>query len=106
MSIANPAFHHGLLAENAFARVHPTAQTFVQQFSSYHFEAFTLGLQPHLNALNPESAEQMAAVGGVLRNVKKDPQFQQIAKSGGKNFAGPLAQRIDFVAQRVAEVLS
>lgn len=93
------------LGENAFARVHPTAQTFVQQFSSYHFEAFTLGLQPHLAALDPASPEQMTALGAALMSIKKDAQFQQIAKSGGKNFAGPLTERIEFVAQRIAAAL-
>lgn len=93
------------LGENAFARMHPNTQTFVQQFSAYHFEAFTLGLQLHLGVLNPDSASQMQTLGAVLLRIKRDPQFQEIARSGGKNFAGPLEKRINFVAERVGEAL-
>lgn len=92
------------LGENSFARVHPTAGTFVQQFSSYHYEAFTLGLQPVLAALSEEEPGALGRLKHTLNAIKQDAQFQAIARSGGKNFAGPLNERIAFVESRVRAV--
>jgi len=85
--------------------VHPSTGNFVQQFSSYHFEAFTLGLQPHLEVLDPSSATQIETLRTTLQTIKRDPDFQRIAKSGGKNFAIPLGERIEFVSTRVGQAL-
>jgi hypothetical protein len=89
------------LGENAFAYIHPSRGSYVQQFSSYHFEAFTLGLQSALEYINEASSEDITRLRNTLDSIKRDVDFQRISKSGGKNFAIPLRERIEFVEQRV-----
>lgn len=90
------------LGENAFTYIHPTRDTFVQQFSSYHFEAFTLGIQAVLDRIDEGASADVEKLKVTLLAIKRDPDFQVIAKSGGKNFAIPLRERIEFVENRVA----
>lgn len=87
------------MGDDAFAIVDRRGRTL--PFGVYHFEAFSLGLQPHLANLNPDDAEQMKKLTECLWGVKRDDGFRDITTGGGKNFLNPLNQRIDFVAERV-----
>jgi hypothetical protein len=74
-----------------------------QPFSVYHFESFTLGLQSHLESLDPKNSEQMEKLGEVCWEIKKDREFRNITIGGGKNSRGPLRERIEHVSRAIGE---
>jgi hypothetical protein len=86
----------------AFAYVNPKRDTIVKGFSVYHYEAFTLGLMPYLDRLDPSDNDQMGRLAEEFRAIKRDPAFIDITRGGGKNSPGPLGERISFVDARVA----
>jgi hypothetical protein len=75
-------------------------------FSALHFEALTIGIQPHRDRLANASSEQLEKFKAALQDLKKDGTFQSLTKGGGKNYAAALKKRIDFVEQRVGECLT
>ena len=75
-------------------------------FSIYHFEAVTLGLQRVLDRLDSTDRDQMKLLEEVLRAVKMEQTFQDLTTGGGKNSPGPLAARIDFVGDRLADAFA
>ncbi|WP_145193103.1 DUF262 domain-containing protein [Gimesia chilikensis] len=87
------------MAEDAFAIVDKRGRTL--PFGVYHFEAFSLGLQPHLDALDPDNAEQMEQLSKCIWEIKRDDAFREITTGGGKNFLNRLTERIDFVSNRL-----
>ena len=84
------------LGENAFARTN-THGNFISSFLSYHYEAFTLGLQPYLEVLSPDDETQMATVARVLVSIKNDEKFRAMTTGGGKNYPRNLSERIALV---------
>jgi len=92
------------LGEHAFSGVNE-AGTFISKFLNYHFEAFTLGLQPYLNRIVVDDPERIARLAAAFKAVKSDPEFRRITTGGGKNYPNPLAERITFVERAVAGVL-
>jgi hypothetical protein len=84
------------LGENAFSKMNQY-KNFVSRFLSYHYEAFTLGIQKYLERLDPENGTQMRMLDEALRRVKASPDFRALTTGGGKNYPGPLRQRIEFV---------
>ena len=76
-----------------------------QPFSVYHFESFTLGLQPHLATFDPEAVEQMNSLKDWSWEIKRDQGFRDITIGGGKNSRGPLRDRIDYVSNQLGEKL-
>jgi Protein of unknown function DUF262 len=88
------------LAASAFAGTNIQG-TLVTRFLSYHYEAFTLGLQPHLNKIDPYNDIAITKLREVLLSIKKDPTFRNITTGGGKNYPKPLQQRIEFVEKKV-----
>lgn len=75
-------------------------------FSALHFEALTIGIQPHLDALKGADEARQDKFRSALQELKKDTAFQTLTKGGGKNYAAALKKRIDFVEQRVRECLT
>lgn len=73
-------------------------------FSAYHFEAFSLGIQPFIDLINENNAEEMARLREAFIAVKENPEFKKITTGGGKNFRKPLADRIGFVEAKVKEL--
>lgn len=90
------------MAEDAFAIVDKRGRTL--PFGVYHFEAFSLGLQPHLDALDPGNAEQMEQLSECIWEIKRDDAFREITTGGGKNFLNRLTERIEFVSNRLGAV--
>lgn len=90
------------MGDDAFAIVDRRGRTL--PFGVYHFEAFALGLQPHLAKLNPDDTEQMKKLTECLWEIKRDDGFRDITTGGGKNFLNPLNQRIYFVAERIGSL--
>lgn len=70
----------------------------------YHFEAFTIGLQPHVAKFDEGDDVAMQKLGKTLTDIKMDTEFIKITTGGGKNSPGPLQERIAFVEKRVGEV--
>jgi len=77
----------------------------VTKFLSYHYEAFTLGLQPYLDKIDPYNESAMKDLEKVLVSIKKDAAFKKITTGGGKNYARQLQDRIAFVETKVGEAL-
>jgi hypothetical protein len=74
-------------------------------FSALHFEAFTLGLQTHLDKLTAADTETKAKFSDALRSIKQDAEFKKLTTGGGKNYSAALKQRVAFVHQKVSECL-
>jgi hypothetical protein len=85
-----------LLEDRAFGWMNRSG-TIVRGFAVYHYEAFTLGIQPFLDRVDLTNAAQMDTLRNVMEGVKRDPAFQQITSGGGRNSKGALERRIDFV---------
>lgn len=84
-----------------FSPVDATRGNLVARFSPYHFEAFTLGVQSVLHLVDIQSADSVMRVRATFEDIKRDNEFRRITTGGGKNYAGPLADRIAFVADRL-----
>lgn len=70
-------------------------------FLIYHYEAFTLGIVPFLDLINPDDEDEMSKLREVFISVKDNPAFKKITTGGGKNTRKLLADRIDFVEKAV-----
>ena len=93
------------LEGGAFAFANPARTKVTRGFSIYHYEAFTLGLQPLLDKLDAGNPQQMKQMKETLENIKFDADFIRITTGGGKNSPGPLKERIDFVTKKVGAIL-
>lgn len=93
------------LGEYAFASANRTRDKLIVGFAVYHFEAFTIGLQPSLEQLDPENDELMESLKETLESIKYDEDFIVITTGGGKNSRGPLHQRIEFVRNKVENIV-
>lgn len=92
------------LGESAFSGVNKQGNP-MGYFSSLHFEALTIGIQPHLSKLATAKNVRKEKFRTALLDLKKDAGFQSLTKGGGKNYAAALKKRIEFVEQRVAACL-
>lgn len=90
------------LEDYAFSSANKIRTQLVRAFGVYHFEAFTLGLQPFLDKIDVTDAVLIKALGVTLKAIKLDDAFIKLTTGGGKNSPGPLADRINFVANRLA----
>ena len=73
------------------------------QFSVYHYETLTLGLQPRIDSLDPSDQEQMRNLGEKLLALKKSDELRQVT-GGGKNDPVPFAERVRLGEQAVESV--
>jgi hypothetical protein len=73
----------------------------VARFSAYHFEAFTLGLQPIVDRVGLEDEAKLAQLKDAMLAVKKDPEFIDITTGGGKNSRLAWARRVGAVSDRL-----
>jgi hypothetical protein len=74
-------------------------------FSVLHYEAFTLGLQPHLARIDPSDAGQMQKFRTEIEAIKNDQEFIKLTTGGGKNTKGSLERRVQFVSDRIGAQL-
>ncbi len=104
--IFNTTFHilRNTLGDKSFAGTNPQG-SLVSRFLSYHYEAFTLGIQPYLEQINVEDDESKERIVEVLRNVKRDSRFREITTGGGKNYPNPLRDRINFVVSALEPII-
>lgn len=90
------------MGDDAYAIVDKRGRTL--PFGVYHFEAFSLGLQPYLEKIDPENEDQMKKLAECFWEIKRDTKFRDITTGGGKNFLNPLNDRINFVIVRIGEI--
>jgi hypothetical protein len=93
-----------LLDDRAFGWVNKSG-TIVRGFSVYHFESFTLGIQPFIDAIKLDDPALKAKLLQTLENVKKDAQFIALTSGGGRNSKNALDKRITFVQDAVQKAL-
>jgi hypothetical protein len=89
------------LGDEAFSYANKTRTGLTKGFGVYHFEAFTIGLQPCLDRIRADDADVIRRLRKVFTEIKLDADFIDITTGGGKNSPGPLRQRVDFVTERV-----
>lgn len=88
------------VGEKAFSRANKSGNDLVRAFGIYHYEAFTIGLQPFIQRIDPESKSEIENVGDLIKKIKLDKDFIEITTGGGKNSPGLLDARIKFVEDR------
>ncbi|BFM40524.1 DUF262 domain-containing protein [Synechocystis sp. LKSZ1] len=93
------------LGEYAFAAANRARETLTRGFAVYHFEAFTIGLQPYLEQLDPSNDVMIENLENTFRSIKCDEQFVRMTTGGGKNSRGLLRDRIDFVKDRIQSAI-
>jgi hypothetical protein len=92
------------LGARVFGSVTPNNRVARGQFSVYHYEALTLGMQSVLDRVNPDDREQIQRLAAVVDEGKVEPDF--IKHTGaGKNDPNPLRARIQFFAERFQAVV-
>jgi len=82
-----------------------TQGSLIAKLFSYHYEAFTLGLQPHLDKIDPYNKKVIEKLKKELLSIKKDAEFRSMTTGGGKNTARRLQERIAFVEEKVGKIL-
>ncbi|XAE54562.1 DUF262 domain-containing protein [Termitidicoccus mucosus] len=85
----------------SFTYASATRGSITKGFSVYHFEAFSIGIQEVLDKIDISNVDLMAALKQKFTEIKLDSEFLRITTGGGKNSPGPLAERINFVAERL-----
>jgi hypothetical protein len=94
---------HETLGEFAFSRVNEKG-TYVLSFIVYHFEAFTLGIQKHLQNIDLNNQTQMERIKVELDLIKRDTEFRRITTGGGRNTKRYLDERVAFVEEKVGGI--
>ncbi|ACL18708.1 protein of unknown function DUF262 [Desulfitobacterium hafniense DCB-2] len=77
----------------------------INRFLTYHYEAFSIGIQPYLEKIDVEDSDMIGRLRKAFTEIKNDKEFKRITTGGGKNYSSPLNNRIDFVSRKVAEQL-
>lgn len=93
------------LDDKAFSRANKNKKDMIRAFGVYHYEAFTIGLQPFLDKLDVSTEEGANKIRDLLTRIKLDPDFIELTTGGGKNSPGPLKARIKFVEDKLAAAL-
>lgn len=93
------------LGADAFTYANKQTKRLTKGFGVLQFEAFTIGLQPHLSRLDPANQETVERLAIRLKALKIDEQFIEATTGGGKNSPGLLKARISWVDRVVAEVV-
>jgi hypothetical protein len=88
-----------------FGTAKPGSSTPRGQFSVYHYEGLTLGLQKVLDRIDVENRAQISALSGVVSSGKFDPEFLKHG-GAGKNQRNALLARVAYFARGFEEVLN
>jgi hypothetical protein len=92
------------LEDRAFGWVN-RAGNIVRGFAVYHFEAFTLGIQPFLDSIDVTDEVAVTKFRTLFEDIKRDKAFIAITSGGGRNSIGALEKRVGFVEQRLKDAL-
>jgi len=75
------------------------------RFTVNVFEAWTLGLQPHLDRVDVSDATQLERIQQSLDELRSRDDFRAVAVGGGRNYPQPLTKRIELAAEAIASAL-
>ncbi|MGH8497315.1 MAG: DUF262 domain-containing protein, partial [Methylococcales bacterium] len=78
------------LQDKAFSRANKSRSDLVRAFGVYHYEAFSIGLQPSLDKIDLATDQGVKTIENKLKTIKLDPDFINLTTGGGKNSPGPL----------------
>lgn len=94
------------LGEKSFAPV-SSKNNLTSKFAIYHYEAFALAIAEYADKLTEVLTDsgKLDLFKDVLTKIKADDTFKKITTGGGKNYSGPLAQRLLLVTSKVGESL-
>jgi hypothetical protein len=92
------------LGEYAFSYVNKK-DNYVSSFSALQFEVFTLGIQSSLDKVDLNNASQISTLKSLFDEVKRDQMFKALATGGGKNSAGQLKRRVEFLRGKMEGVI-
>ena len=81
--------------ERIFGSVLPRTLEPRGQFSVYHYEGLTLGIQSVLGEVDLQNYDQVGRLATVVREGKADAEFLRYT-GAGKNDPNPLRERIDY----------
>ena len=84
------------LDDRAFGWVNK-AGNIVRGFAVYHFEAFTLGIQPFIDSIDLSDPTAVTKARDLFEGIKRDQAFIDITSGGGRNSKGALDKRVGFV---------
>lgn len=91
-----------VLGDKAFSRANTkTENELIRAFGIYHYEAFTIGIQPLLDAFDVETQDGIVKAREIMMLIKFDPVFIAHTTGGGKNSPGPLNDRVGFVKEKL-----
>ena len=96
------AILNAALAGNIFSGTNSSGNL-VNRFLSYHFEAFTLGVQSQITRINIKDDKSIDSLRKVFTSVKNDAAFKAMTTGGGKNYQKLVTKRINFVKVRLAK---
>ena len=89
------------LGDQAFSSMNKKGNL-VARFMAYHYEAFTVGIQTHLDNLEKKTDQELEA---LLKEIKGKQKFIEMTTGGGKNYLIQLLNRINFVKDGIAAKL-
>jgi hypothetical protein len=92
------------LDDRAFGWVNK-AGNIVRGFAVYHFESFTLGVQPFLDRIHLQDEAEVTRIRDVLEAIKRHRDFMEITSGGGRNSKGALDKRVGFVEDNLRKAL-
>jgi hypothetical protein len=79
--------------------------SYVSSFSALQFEVFTLGIQSSLDKIDLDNVSQISDLKTLFDEVKKNSTFKELSTGGGKNSAGQLKKRVEFLQRKVEAIL-
>lgn len=83
------------LGDQAFSTCNPDGNL-MNNFSVNHFEALTVAVATHVDALDPSDGTKMAALKDALVELKRSDEFLKVTRGGGLNYPSPLKARIQL----------
>jgi hypothetical protein len=93
------------LGEYSFSSANKARNKLSNNFATYHFESFTIGLQSSLEKIDPNNEEVISSLKETFESIKLDEEFIKLTTGGGKNSRGPLRDRIEFVQSRIEKII-
>lgn len=91
--VLNVCFGGGIFSRTRAKNINELSRSFMV----YHYEAFTMGIQPYVDQINLGDAAQIEKLKAAILAIKQNAQFVALTTGGGKNSPGPLRDRIAFV---------
>lgn len=91
------------LGEKAFSPSTKTKKGLSSKFAIYHYEAFSLSIAKYVDKLNDLNQNQLKKLHDLLVDIKFNDEFIDMTTGGGKNYAGPLDARLQFVDERIRD---